>query len=87
MAAADLVNPDYRGSQYTITSSICLALMIILLALRLYSKRFISHTLSFDDGEHNSECPARDMLTLAAICVLAAVSYLQMTSLLALMNF
>lgn len=58
----NFVNPESRGQQYVITSTICLALMISLLLLRLYSKHFISHTLSVDDRESKLGVPERRYL-------------------------
>ena len=58
----NFVNPESRGHQYVITSTICLVLMISLLILRLCSKHFISHTLNVDDCESNLGVPERRCL-------------------------
>ena len=58
----NFVNPESPGHQYVITSTICLVLMISLLLLRLYSKHFVTHTLSIDDRESNLGVPERRCL-------------------------
>lgn len=50
-------NPESKGYESIIITTICLSLMTPVFALRLYSKFFVTRSLGWDDCKSERACP------------------------------
>jgi hypothetical protein len=49
---SNFVSPENRGDILIAVSAVCLALLLVFVPLRLYTRIRITRTFGLDDGEH-----------------------------------
>ena len=60
---SDFVNPETRASALVITSTICITLVVLCVAVRFYTKIHIKHAWGLDDCTSLLILPMRDVNT------------------------